>query len=72
MEIGIIIIGIGLWIASIKSAEKRIAELKEDYENYILLLKYYLQQAYLVLPKKENDLKEQIGLVLDEEDNSED
>ena len=73
MEMLIIVaIGIGLWLMQIGKTEKRIAELQEEYENYELLLEYYLQQAYLVLPKKESELKEQIELVLYDEDSEED
>lgn len=71
----IVVVGIGLWVASIKSAEKRIADITEEDDNIISLLSYLLKEAYTRIPdtKENKELLEQIELVIDdEEDNSED
>lgn len=74
MEIFLVIaIFIGFGLVQVGKTEKRIADITEEDDNIIGLLSCLLKEAYTRIPdtKENKELLEQIGLVIDDEEDIE-
>lgn len=74
MEVILILVLLGWGFVAVGKNEKRIADIREEYEYELAALLHILYQVKKAIPKTvaNDELLEQIDLVIDDEDSEED